>query len=362
MKELLVKKPLIIGIIIFLLLDVAIYFFVKHKKNSGNQQNTTTATKATKKKSGNFMWGIMIRPNELTEYDDASREKYWKNLNDLGVNWVRMQYTYQDPQMFETQLQKAESLGINVVAIIPPEIVPNKMPDGSYNAADIDKVTGDFVKKYAGRIPYYQIGAELGNFVLNDPHLAGVKKSDFNDAKFKKESVWIKTIAEAIRKNDPKAKIILNINRTHFGIIDKLNDINTPFDVIGISWYSDNGTNFTNMQTGDPAFVHFNIIDKIKSYGKEGMLSEVAYRMGSKDGGDKQAQYVTDIVNQVIKDGFFKNIFMYEYLDAVPQKKASADEFNYGFLNRHNNGTTWVIDDPKKAYYNYADAIKSNNH
>lgn len=359
------KKWLIIAIIAFLALDAAAFVYLRFIKPNKNKQSPQT-TIIKKKKGGDFMWGAMIRPNELVEYDEASQKKYWDYLDQLGNNWVRMQYSPQDPATFDRNYQKVTEQGIETMAIIPPEI-GKKDESSNIDPALVEQKTAELAKKYAGKITYYQIGSELGNFALNGPLFAGIKESDYSEAKYQNILAWVKAMAQGIREGDPHAKILLSINRTHFGILDKFVKNNVEFDAIGISWYSGYGENLSDVFSGDPAFQHFNVIEKAKSYNKTVIFSEVTQRFGSKmknkEGGvEQQSGFLTDFFGQVKKYPEIKGVFVYEFVDGItpPGFTNLDDEAHYGLIPHTKNSAQWTLDDPNKAYYTYADIIKNN--
>lgn len=358
------KKTLIIAIIIFLIIDLIAFVVIKNRKTQSAKSTQMAATK--KKKSGDFMWGVMIRPNELIEYDEKSQEKYWQYLDELGVNWVRMQYTPPDLLTFEKNLQKAREKGLKTMAIIPPEIgkkESSKTPD----PAAVEEKTKEFAQKYAGQIPYYQIASELGNFVLKDPLYAGIKESDYESKKYQSVLSWVRAMTSGIRKGDPKAKILLSINRTHFGILDKFVKDKVDFDAIGISWYSGYGENLSDMFSGDPEHPHFNVIEKAESYHKTIIFTEVTQRFGSKmkgkEGGiEQQADFLVNFFEQVKNYKSIKGVFVYEFLDGItpPGFANLDDEAHYGLISHTRTEANWTLDALKKAFYTYAEIIKKN--
>ena len=303
-----------------------------------------------------FQWGVMTREASLQDYslDYWKQELAWDKK--LGVKWIKADYdAHAGYKRSVEMVTEANQEGINVLfQFAPADILKSKKPyDEGYALGK--KLAG----KLTGQVIYYQLMSEPASTALKGGQYTGTKETDYDPAKYQIVMNWLKGASDGVKAADPSAKVVINDQWTHFAFFDMINRDGVKFDVLGWNWFSDMG--FLGDKTLDDGT---KVIDKLKSYGKQIILTEVNARPDSNKGMDENVQ--SDFIQKMAdfawanKDSIH-GFYVLELTDQpAAQIHAAKSEF-YGLIKfKQNADGTFTFGDPKKAFATYQTIIKTN--
>ena len=92
----------------------------------------------------------------------------------------------------------------------------------------------------------------------------------------------------------------------------------------------------------------WDVLAKLKSYGKEVWITECNRRTGDMEGaGQAQAEYLTDQITKLRAGGLVKAFFVYELLD---EPYFGGGEAHYGLVKLDKRDGKWVVGERKPAF------------
>ncbi len=313
------------------------------------------ATHGLTKKNA-FLWGVMTREASLQDYTLDYWNKELGYDKQLGVNSIKIDYdAHAGYKRSVEMVQSAKSKNLEVLfTFAPADILKVQKPyDEGYS---LGKKLGT---KLAGQVAYYQLMSEPASTALKGGQFTGTLQSDYDQAKYQIVMNWLKGASDGVRAGDPKAKIVINDQWTHFAFFDMIARDGVKFDYLGWNWFSDMG--FLGDKTLDNGT---KVFDKLKSYNKPIILTEVNERPDSVKGMDENAQ--SDFIQKMAdfawanKDAI-KGFFVLELTDQpATQIHAPKSEY-YGLIKFSQNADgTYTFGQPKKAFATYQNIIKTH--
>lgn len=132
----------------------------------------------------------------------------------------------------------------------------------------------NFARLFKKHFDYYEVGNEEDNNIII-PQRAGNTITDFDTTKAKLMIPYFKGVCEAIKKEDPSAKLVINHGWVHWGFIELLAKYGVKYDILGVHWYSDMGDIYKSSAFG-------NVINELhKRFNKPIWLTEFNIKDGS---------------------------------------------------------------------------------
>jgi len=327
------------------------YFAWKYfvtKDDSGGSVSQTTDDES-------FLWGVTMRPTGLGKYSDSIWSKQLKVASNLGVKWVRIDWTHDAEDEFtyhDNIIDYLKQFGLNVYLVIEPtgkfENVRNPYQDGYDNAYKI-------ATHYKGQIKYYQIMNEASSNAIKGGTYSGEDESDYDATKYERTKEWLRGASEGIKKADANAQRVLTSQWTHTAFLDKLAQDNIEYDIIGWNWFSDMGY-LGDKKLSDGTL----LIDKLKSFNKPVILAEINYRPEGVNGQNgqpesKQADFIEKMAQWSVKTGL-KGFFVLELLDSPNSGKGYTDYYGIVGVTKSSSGA-YIPDEPRQAYETYQKII-----
>lgn len=303
-----------------------------------------------------FLWGVVTRPSGLGRYHISVWNKQLDTAEKLGVDYLRITWDAGAPDAVKFHKGVFEAVwgkGMEVFLVVEP-VNFDKLTNPEQEGYDL---ASNISKNFKGKIKYYQLLNEVASTVLIGGQYSGENRSDYNSAKYQKAKKWITGASRAIRENDSSAKIVLTDQWTHYAFFDMLKEDGVDYDYLGWNWFSDMG--FLGDKTVKDGTLLF---DKLKSFDKPIILTEVNYRPNNITGQpeDKQADFIARMANWAWENNNdIKGFFVHELTDITntPKKKVEY----YGIVNAQKTETgAYIPGDPKKAYYIYQEIIKKH--
>jgi len=270
----------------------------------------------------NIKWGVglnlfalhILPGDRLTDWTIAKPQI--DLAKELGVSYVRIgipdwAMNRQD-ELFLPAMRYIRSKGLHIVlGFDPTEGNPTKM--GSKDRfKDGYKWGNEIATRYKGLVEYYQLSNEVTGTAMK-PSWSGISEESFDQDKYKQILDWLKGASTGVGEADPEAKRVVTGHWLGFGFFDMAIRDGLEFEVIGWDWYGKD-PDITNVKSDNKIY---NIGDELSKFGKELWISETNYESGSRDGEDKQADYLSEFASNVIKDKRFSGFFPL-YLTDVP--------------------------------------------
>ncbi len=311
-------------------------------------------------KQGNpnaFMWGVMTRQSSLQNYS----LDYWNQELDyntkLGVNYIKIDYdAHAGYKRSVEMVQAARDKKFNVLfTFAPADILKVKKPyDEGYS---LGKKLGTKLKD---NVTYYQLMSESASTALKGAQYTGMKESDYDSAKYQIVMNWLKGASDGVKVGDPEAKIVINDQWTHFAFFDMINRDGVKFDILGWNWFSDMG--FLGDKKLDDGTLVF---DKLKSFNKPIILTEVNARPDSNKGMDEdlQSDYIQKMADWAYANKTaIKGFYVLELTDQPAEQIRKEKSEYYGLIKfKKNADGTFTFGELKKAFTTYKNIIKTNN-
>lgn len=309
-----------------------------------------------KGKQNPFMWGVMTREASLQSYTLA----YWNQELDydtkLGVNWIKVDYdAHAGYKRSVEMVQAAKAKKLNVLfQFAPADILATKDP---YN--DGYSLGQKLATKLKGQVIYYQLMSEPASTALKGAQFTGLNESDYDPAKYQTVMNWLKGASDGVRSADPKAQIVINDQWTHFAFFDMIARDGVKYDVLGWNWFSDMG--YLGDKTLDNGT---KVFDKLKSFNKPIILTEVNERPDSVKGMNENAQ--SDFIQKMAdfakaNKNAIKGFYVLELTDQAPTQTPTQKPEFYGLINFQKSADgTYTFGALKKAYTTYQTIIKTD--
>ena len=161
----------------------------------------------------------------------------------------------------------------------------------------------------------------------------------------------LRGLAEGIHEGDPEANRIIDCaGWLHFGFMDRLVDDAVPFEIVSWHWYSEMG----DITTPKESFSgNWDVLDKLKSWGKEVWLTEGNRRNGDMDAQGQARAASSRPITQAREGGIVDAYFVYELLD---EPYFQGGEAHYGLVTFDKRDGIWTVGERKPAFQ----AIKEN--
>jgi len=357
------KKFLIVFLVLVLSagIGMGLGWFINGRKV---ETKTATASKTpvdTKK----HLWGVFTNPYVFNTPNDSfmpdhvdKQVSYWK---DLGLNIVRFNYEFfsDRPEYIKPEndylIKKLQANGIKRLMV-----VESPLEKDFFNLANYQKgyEWGSFIgTHFKGKIDYYQLLNEVSGKAVKE-NASGYKIEDYDMAKFAPMEEYIKGLSDGIHEADPKAKRVICAHWIGVAAIDKLIADDVNFEVIGWNWFSEMGDDPTNKKLDDGTVL--NIPKHFEKSGKEFWLTELNRSSGSFDGKEQdQAQYLKTAMDNLMKSGLVKGVFVYQLFDPNPGDDGKQTPNNQlGIIKvKKDSAGKWGPGEKKPAYSTYKDLI-----
>ncbi len=303
-----------------------------------------------------FAWGITMLTFPFPTYVADFTDKQIAEADELGVNYLRIDYSPSNPGATEKAVQAALDKGMRVVLVIPFG------PKDIFTDKDLEKNTTSYVTnivtRFKGKVAVYQLATEVASVSLkNNASLHGIELKDYPTASLSAVTTWVKTAAEAVKQTDPTAKRLVNDQWVHTGFFDNYIAKGGEFDILGWNWFSDMGDSMDMPVLDASKNQTYELMTKLKGYGKPIWLTEVNRRMGSQGGKEKdQAAFIKTMTDYVKTQPAIKGFFVFNLLE---DQVAPAQEKGYGILTASDATGVQKITGRKPAYDTYKKAIKN---
>lgn len=306
-------------------------------------------------KEGEFAWGVTVLTFPFPTYKEGFTATQMTEAKKLGVNYIRVDYLPSNPKAMDAAINAAQANNLKVVLVIP--FGPKDIFTDSELEASTETYVSDIVKKYKGKVAVYQLATEVASVALaNNAALHGIEKKDYPAEKLAAVTTWIKVASEAVKKNDPKAKRLVNDQWVHTGFFDNFFAAGGDFDILGWNWFSDMGTSMDTVVIDKNKNQKYELLAKIKSYDKPIWLTEINRRQGSQGGKEQeQASFIQTMGDYVKTKPEISGFFVFNLLE---DQAAPKQERGYGILNATDDGKTQTITGPKPAFNTYQTVIK----
>lgn len=313
-------RVLILGITISLVLIIGIVGLKRKSERSPDP--------------GRFKWGVVLHPNAQLQLVDRVIDEQMRLAKALGVTWIKTDHIDRlGPEYNDTIVAAAKKHRLGLMFIIDWQLQDIE----PFNEEQIETRAFDAAfkisKRYKGVVPYYQISSEPGGLVLKSPLLPGIEASDYDRVRYEKIFLWLRGTLRGIRDADPSARSVMVGQFVHTGFFDLIEEdgLLPLFDTIGWDLYSD--------VADDPQLVkwdgkEFQLLEKLKGFKKELILTEVARRDGTSDGNERAVgEYYQRVAGNLGESGI-NGFFAYELLD---QPAVAGTQADYGLVRLEEN-------------------------
>ena len=327
------------------------YFAWKYLAGRGGEQPRSEAI-TTENYREPFMWGVNVNPSAVGNYNEDTWATQMAFVKNLGAQWIRLSFDNEPSNkfaIFDDMISYAQGQGIKVYLGLG-STKPILTIDDTYK--DGYQVGHEIAIHYKGKIQYYQLMSEQGSTALKGSSYSGESESDYDLEKYTKVREWMKGASAAIRKVDPNAYLVITDQWTHYAYIQMLLRDKVDFDIIGWNWFGDMGMMGERKLTDGTL-----LIDKLKSFNKPIILSEVNYRPG-KNGMDeaKQSDFIKKMADWAYNSNVIKGFIVHELVDLAPVGSRKADY--YGLIKfKTSQSGGYKFGDAKQAFLTYKEII-----
>jgi len=332
------------------------YFAYKklyQKESSANEGSTNKRVVTAENYQEPFMWGIHLNPSSFQNYSLEFWNKQLKYATKLATPWIRLpmdQQALSHLNIYDEMIQAAKDRGMSIYLLLHPS-GPYETLSDPY--ADGAKVGGTVAARYKGRVKYYQLLSEGGNYSIKGPEFPGDKEEQYDEKRYGIIRDWLRGASEAIKQADPEAYIVINDLWIHTAYIEKLAKDNIGYDILGWNWFSDMG-NIWERKIDNGLF-----IDQLKKFNKPIFLTEVNYRPDVKKktmDEDKQSEFIGQTAEWAHKSGFIKGFIVFELVDR-PLEDNKGIDYNGLIKLKESSTGTYTFGDTRKAFDTYKDII-----
>jgi hypothetical protein len=291
-----------------------------------------------------FQWGVNGHPNIQVGYCDIPITVQLDMVKAAGMTWYRSDWgenvIRKDPKSFDKLVYEAKLRGIQIL----PILIPSKGCRSDAAPEEIQKSSEDFARwaatRYKGKITHWELSNELDIFAMirkgeTDRNSKvwewgdgdGNVPEQFEEVRYAKVRAELRGLNKGVKSVNPKALTIIDCaGWLHYGFFERLvNEDKVHFDILGWHWYSEMG-DMTKVKG------NFNVLEKLKSYGKPIWITEIDRRGGSMGGNEaEQASYMTGVAKQMMSYPGVKALFVYELFDE-PYFGADNPESHFGMI------------------------------
>ncbi|OGD65735.1 hypothetical protein A3F08_02955 [Candidatus Berkelbacteria bacterium RIFCSPHIGHO2_12_FULL_36_9] len=327
---------------IFLLLIIGFFYGI-------NRYKTVSIAKIDE---NSFKWGIGFNPYPNNVVNDQTLNKTLDRAGELGVNWLRYEIpNYIDnPFVFtDPVINQAQKKGFKLLISFQPTQDYQDFSD-SYQAGyeQANKIANHYKN-----VNYFQLSNEPASGALK-PNWPGVDQDSYDIEKYKKIASWLKGAAKGINDANPKAEKIITGHWLHIGFFNLLINDNVDFEIIGWDWHQEDW-NLTKVENQGKTYNLLEMLPKLK---KDLWITEAGLYRGSLNGEDKQAEYISELAEQVYNSHLFKGFCTFMLYDEA-HKQGTEDE-GLGIIGLKKSNSSWQLGEKKKAFDAYQDVIKGN--
>jgi hypothetical protein len=284
-----------------------------------------------------FIWGAQggayVLNNIKDTYHKENVDLQISKAKELGLNLLRanleittnespytLTFNDSDNDDFINRVSKSR---LDLLLVLDPDITKTVGKTDYYKEGY--RMGSYAAKRYKGKIKYYQIANEISGTIVKKPETQGELIKGANNIEYSKEMYdvtlnWLKGMSKGIRENDPNAKIVLSGHWILYDIFPMLIKDGADFDILGWSWYSEDGTDPTSREYnyGD----HFNLAKKLKDIKKDVWIVETNSSGGSKgknlslaEGAQAQADFFGKFLPKIYSSGYFNGLIVYTLFD-----------------------------------------------
>jgi hypothetical protein len=287
-----------------------------------------------------------------------TQEGYWQVpveqqmalVKEMGVGWYRYDWGWGlDFTHSDKLVAAAEAAGIKLLPVLFPPVAAAKG-----DLVEVRRLAFEYGKavaaRYKGRITHYELSNELDCGAMtkwpNGGDRDGAARSDYDFHKYAQYCELLRGLSEGVHDGDPAARRVIDAaGWLHFGFMDRLVDDAVPFEIVAWHWYSEMGDITEPKQSYSGKW---DVIQKLKSWGKEVWITECNRRDGDMDGNEQaQADYLADQIRKTRATGVVKAFFAYELLD---EPYFQGGEAHYGLVKLEKKDGKWVVGARKKAF------------
>jgi hypothetical protein len=291
-----------------------------------------------------FQWGVNGHPNVQEGYRDVPVDVQLDLAAQMGARWYRCDWDQgrleKEPAVYDELVAKAARRGIRILPVIFPSISCRSDAPPEQIRAAAAAFAKALAERYRGRITHWELDNELDGLAMirkgekdrkgaewrwGDPD--GDRPEHYEETRYRKAEAELRGLSEGIKAGNPQAKTIINTGGwLHTGFMERLvQEDRVPFDILGWHWYS---------EMGDMTKVRgtFDLLARLRSYGKPIWITEINRRGGSMGGKEEeQAAYLSGAARQLSALPGVEALFVYELLDE-PYFGADNPESHYGLV------------------------------
>jgi hypothetical protein len=340
-------KILIVTAVLGIIIIAATPFIVrvyKSKNNQQSQQNQVTPPA----KEPDKIWGATLRPY-ATGQVKGSLDLQFALLTQLFKDGVCARANIEKDMTVNDQIVSLkEQYNTRLLLILEEKIDFNQDQDYKKMANDLAE---KIVTRYKGKVEYYQLMNEVTGVMYSKSEDTGPKFDagyglTVDQKRYNNIALYTKTLNNAIKKIDPKAKTILS---GHWVLIDPVLSLvkgGVDVDIIGWNWGS-GLSDKPGIKTVDK-FGIMNIPQKVASIHRKFWLIEANKDDGSYGGKEQeQADYIKTLATAVRDSTNVQGYFHFTLTDTTEEGPAGA----LGLVTIKKTGSkSWEIDKAKPAF------------
>lgn len=175
---------------------------------------------------------------------------------------------------------------------------------------------------------YFEIGNEIDLRAIKGAQFSGQSINHYDLDIIKKYAAFYQGFIKALKIFHPNNKIVVNFAFTHWGFLNYLEQLNFPYDVIGLHWYSNMGNLYSYGKEG------VNIIDTLSSkFNKKILVDEFNVYQGSLEyiPNSNQENWLHENLVEILSNSNSLGVIFYELLDQPDfAKNPYSDYYNPG--------------------------------
>ncbi len=302
----------------------------------------------------NFTWGISVNIFPFADQNEEFLPEQYRLAKELGVKSVRIDFAPNNPSASDAALAKAREAGLEVVMIIPFG------PRDIFSDPALDQSAYDYVAKIvkprAGQVGVWQLATEPASVAIKSAGHHGIDKGDYVDSRYQAVKTWLLAASRAVKDNDPNTRRLINDQWVHTGFFDRFmkEGGDKAFEILGWNWFSDMGSSLSRPTLDAKKKQTYELLAKLKSFGKPIWLTEVNRRRGSADANEKaQADFIESIAKQAYADRSVAGLFVFNLIEDL---SAPPAEQGYSIVNV--DRSTRQVVGPKQAFHRYQSFIR----
>lgn len=314
-----------------------------------------------------FQLGIVVHYPGHANYREDRVEQYMKLTAESGASLVRFGASGTDTEsllILDKWVETAEAYGLDIMMIL-------QFSDEDYTYDAVYQNASVYVKRYKGRIKYYQLSNETSGYLHPDGGLPGYGReiSNYHPLKMKVVTEYMRALSNAVADFDSQAKRVINTTWLHTGMIKYYQQSGVNFEVVGLDWYENGDINVStgNIWLDRPTFDYSygnnaSLCEDLLTHfpDKEYMICESNYWPQTEVDYDKQTEYYMTLINRAYNSPLgdkMLGIIVYELLDQPNHSNTKGGtvyngEANLGlFTTSFGDKNTTEILEAKPLYY-----------